>query len=193
MYWVKSSIAITTAGDLQIGISETSSLGGSPQFTNIPVLGTDWKYCFTSITTTDLDIVISVGLKLTANDTGAHNLFLDDIRAAKIVAGVKSWTLDYTVDMLDTTDFIAGAATNAARTFLPGLSTWSGSFESVKDAAPLSVFTVTGIELKESASATQSWLGNVIITGIHPTVASDGLVMYAYDFEGTGELTEASS
>ena len=110
------------------------------------------------------------------------------------ITGVKSWTLDYTVDMLDTSDFIDGAATNAARTFLPGLSGWSGSFEVVKGSAPNALgtsSTAVAIELEEDASV--KWTGNVFLTGIHASVAADGLVMYTYDFQGTGELTEAAA
>ena len=109
------------------------------------------------------------------------------------IAGVRSWTLDYAVDMLDTTDFIDGAATNAARTFLPGLSTWSGSFDVVKDSAPQALgtsSTAVAIELEENASI--KWTGSVYITGVHATTSADGLVIYTYDFQGTGELTEAS-
>ena len=95
--------------------------------------------------------------------------------------------------MLDTTDFIDGAAANAARTFLPGLSTWSGSFDVVKDSAPTALgtsSTAVAIELEENASI--KWTGSVYITGVHPSVSADGLVIYTYDFQGTGELTEAS-
>ncbi|KKL23155.1 hypothetical protein LCGC14_2428270, partial [marine sediment metagenome] len=84
-------------------------------------------------------------------------------------------------------------ATNNARTFIPGLSSWSGTFEGVKDGAPLQVFSQTSLELAESATVTQMWLGNVVITGIHPNVSADGLVTYTYDYQGVGELVEASA
>ena len=106
------------------------------------------------------------------------------------IAGVRSWTLDWTVDMLDTTDFIDGAATNAARTFLPGLSTWSGTFDVVKDSAPTALGTSSSsvaIELEEDGSI--KWNGSVYITGVHSSVSADGLVIYTYDFQGTGNLT----
>ena len=111
------------------------------------------------------------------------------------VAGVRAWTVDWTVDMLDTTDFIDGAATNAARTFLPGLSTWSGTFDVVKDSAPTALgtnLTPVAIELEEDNTSIK-WTGNVFITGIHASVSAEGLVIYTYDFQGTGDLAEAAS
>jgi len=109
------------------------------------------------------------------------------------ITGVRSWTLDYTVDMLDTTDFIDGAATNAARTFLPGLSGWSGSFEVVKGGAPSALGTSsTPVTLKLEEDGTYFWQGSAFLTGIHATTSADGLVMYTYDFQGTGELTEST-
>lgn len=190
MYWAKSSVGITTAGDIQIGVSETEHLGGSPVYTNVPVLTANtWKYCFTTITTTGLDAVISVGAKLTANDPGAFNLYLDDIRAAKTIAGINTWSLDYTSDALETTDFGA----TGTKEYIVGGSGWSGSFAGYKEGTPLSIGEIYGVELAESATITEMWLGNIIITGVHPSVGFDGTVNYSYDFTGTGVLTCAST
>ena len=107
------------------------------------------------------------------------------------IAGIRNWTLDYTVDMLDTTDFADGAATNAARTFIPGLSGWSGTFEGFKDGAPQGLGFSSSITLKLEEDGTYFWQGSAYITGIHPNVAVDGVITYTYDFQGTGELTES--
>jgi len=110
------------------------------------------------------------------------------------IAGCRSWSIDYMVDMLDTTDFADGAATNSARTFLPGLSQWSGSFEIVKDGAPMALGTsATPVTLKLEEATTTFWQGSAFITGIHATNSVDGLVMYTMDFQGTGELTESAA
>lgn len=118
--------------------------------------------------------------------TGMLNLETSD------EAGIRNWTLDYTVDMLDTTDFADGAATNAARTFLPGLSSWSGTFEGLKDGAPYALtFSSTTQTIKLEEDTTYFWTGECFITGIHATVAVDGAITYTYDYQGTGELTES--
>ena len=94
--------------------------------------------------------------------------------------------------MLDTTDFADGANTNAARTFIPGLSGWSGTFEGLKDGTPQGLGFSSSIALKlEEDEASLIWSGSAFITGIHPSVAVDGVITYTYDFQGTGELTES--
>ena len=123
-----------------------------------------------------------------AGRTGMVNVATGD------VAGIRNWTLDYTVDMLDTTDFADGAATNAARTFLPGLSQWSGTFEGLKDGSPLALGFSSTIALKlEEVDGTLNWNGSAFITGIHPSVSVDGVITYTYDFQGTSALTESGT
>ncbi len=103
------------------------------------------------------------------------------------VTGIKSWTLDYTVGVVDTTDFAA----SGVRSILPSVSQWSGTFEGYKDgtALPLGTTNQVALELHETQTATQKWTGQAYITGIHPSVSYDGVVSYSYDFEGTGALT----
>ncbi len=194
--WARCN-ATLAAADLRLALDNTSACVSPESLLDFPALTADtWKLChLTEVGTDPLDdstIADFVGLEWNANAQDKI-VYLDDIRAAKTIAGIKAWTLDYTVDMLDTTDFTDGAATNNARTFLPGLSQWSGTFEGVKDGAPLTIFSQVSIELAESATVTQMWLGNVVITGIHPNVATDGLVTYTYDYQGVGELMESST
>ncbi len=103
------------------------------------------------------------------------------------VTGIKSWSLDYTVSMVETTDF----ADAGVRSILPSVSQWSGSFEGYKDgtAQVLGTASPVTLTLKETQTGTQVWTGSAYITSIHASVAFDGTVNYAYDFEGTGALT----
>lgn len=103
-----------------------------------------------------------------------------------IVAGMKSWTVDYVIDALDTTDF----ADVGVKSYIAGLSGWSGSFEGYKDGAPgLTVGTSYVLHLNESATTTQRYTGTAIITGLHGSASLDGVVALAYDFQGTGALS----
>ncbi len=103
-----------------------------------------------------------------------------------IVAGMKSWTCDYTTDAIDSTDF----ADVGVKTYIAGLSGWSGSFEGYKDGAPgLTVGTSYILHLNESATTTQRYTGTAIITGLHGSASIDGVVTVGYDFQGTGGLT----
>ncbi|KKM73414.1 hypothetical protein LCGC14_1410690 [marine sediment metagenome] len=112
-----------------------------------------------------------------------------EVDTGSSVTGIKSWTLDYTVDALETTDFsVAGV-----KSFIVGGSGWSGSFEGFKDGAPQGLAGASiSLSLKESQTASQKWTGTAFITGIHPSTASDGVVSISYDFQGTGALTVAT-
>ena len=106
-----------------------------------------------------------------------------------IVAGMKSWTIDYTSDALETTDFADGGT----KTYIAGLSGWAGSFEGFKDGAPgLTPGTSYILHLRESASTTtQLYTGTALITGLHGTASVDGIVGLSYDFVGSGALSTA--
>ena len=86
---------------------------------------------------------------------------------------------------METTDF----ADDGVKTFLPGLSGWAGSFEGLKDGAPLAIGALVTLTLKETQTGTQKWTGSAYITAVHPSVSAEGLVEYSYDFQGTGALT----
>lgn len=102
-----------------------------------------------------------------------------------VVSGMKSWTVDYTSDALETTDF----ADVGIKTFIAGLSGWSGSFEGYKDGAPdLTVGTSYVLHLREGTLTTERYSGTALITGLHGSASIDGVVTQGYDFQGTGAL-----
>ena len=105
---------------------------------------------------------------------------------AAIVAGMKSWNVDYVGEALETTDF----GDSGKKTYIAGLTGWSGSFEGYKDgAAALTVGSSYVLHLRESATTTQRYTGTAIITGLHAGGSVDGVVTQSWDFQGTGTLT----
>jgi hypothetical protein len=190
--WAKCS-ETRAANDLILVLDSGAGEPSSPETEmNLPALTADtWKYCrLTEVTSKGMDksgAALTVGLEFNANEE-ACTIYLDDIRAAKAISGIKSWSLDYTVDMLDTTDF----NDSGVRTYIPSGSSWLGTFEGYKDGAPLSIGSQYGIELAEGADATQTWAGNVIITAVHPATSFDGTVNYSYNFQGTDALRIAT-
>ena len=117
--------------------------------------------------------------------------FAGSVQAPGVIAGIKSWTLTYTVETPNITDF-ADAGVSA---FIPGITEWNGSFEGFKDGVPVGLgfgSTIT-LALSESQTAGQSWLGDAIIMGIDPNTPVDDAVTYTYTFQGTGELIEATA
>lgn len=105
------------------------------------------------------------------------------------VAAVKNWSLDHVVDTYEST----GMDSSGHKAYVPGLDGWSGSFECFKDGAPIARGTEVALELEESSTAGQEWIGQGIITAIHAATSVDGLVGYVYDFQGTGALTDATA
>ena len=106
--------------------------------------------------------------------------------SATETAGIKSWTLDYTVDVLETTDFDDAGV----KSYVVGCSGWSGTFEGLKDGVPLGLAgTAVNIALKETQTSTQKWTGSAFITGVSANTSNDGVVTYSYTFQGTGALT----
>jgi len=103
------------------------------------------------------------------------------------IGGIKSWTLDVTADVVETTSFDDAGV----RAYLGTVTGFSGSFEGYKTGIPKVIDgAVAAFTLAETSTATQDWTGNLILTGLHVTSSHDGLVTYAYDFQGTGALTE---
>ena len=100
---------------------------------------------------------------------------------------VHAWSMDVTVDPLETTDF----ADAGNKTFIRGLKSWSGSVEVYAD----STNNITVADVGSSATvqlyvnATKYWSGSALCTGWHPAVAVDGVVSGTLDFQGSGLLT----
>lgn len=132
--------------------------------------------------------IVSVGLKQIAA-LGARNIFLDDIRALAEIDGIKSWTLDYTSEALNSTDFGSSGVSD----FIPGITIWGGSFEGFKEGIPLSIGSEVYLVLGETSTGSQCWIGKAIITGATPSTDHDGIVSYSYTFQGTEALEQPST
>lgn len=109
--------------------------------------------------------------------------------AAADVTGIKSWSLDWTFETHETTGFDS----SGHKAFIPGLDSWSGSFEGYKNGAPLTIGTEVALVLEETQTASQKFNGQAIITGLSVNAAVDGVVTYSYTFQGTGALTLATT
>ena len=103
--------------------------------------------------------------------------------------GMKEWSLDYTITVLDGRGFDDGQQPNPVM----GPIEWGGSFRANKDGPPLAQGSLVALNLKESTTTGQAWTGSAYVTAVHPTVVVDGLVEYAYDFVGKGTLTQATA
>lgn len=110
--------------------------------------------------------------------------------ASATVSGISNWTLNYKSGTEEVTDF----ESSGAEEHLSTTTGWSGSFEGKKKGAPLAIGgAAVALELLETATASQKWTGNAIITDIEAVTNAKGLVTYKYTFIGTGALTPPSA
>ena len=186
--WLRSSVT-TAAGDLRLFIDEQTGAAAPEENLLIPVLTTTvWRRCLLPMTSPSvLNAVLSVGL-YQQTDLADGTFDIDDVEAIAEVDGIKSWTLDYTADPLETTDF--GDA--GVKSYIIGASGWSGTFEGYKDGVPLTIGTAVVLAMGESLTPGQQWLGDAFITNVTPNVSHDGVVSYSYSFQGSGALQVAS-
>ncbi len=186
-----------TAGQVALLLDDTADCQSPLKILDIPAMATSglWVRMILDMgAAAGLSAIASVGIRQVA-DLSTYSFFVKDIRGLGFIDGMKSWTLSASVDMLDTTTFDEGKATNSPRQFVPGLSQWSGTFEGFKDGVPpmLGYGSSIVLALSESLTAGQSWLGDAFITDISPTIAVDGSVDYTFSFQGTGNLTVATA
>jgi hypothetical protein len=186
--WLRSSVT-TAAGDLRLLIDEGTGASDPEENLLIPILtAATWRRVLLPMTTPSvLNAVLSVGL-YQQTDLADGTFDIDDVEAIAEVDGIKSWTLDYNADTLETTDF----ADAGVKSYIIGGSGWAGTFEGYKDGVPLSLGTSIILALGESLTPGQQWIGDAFITGISPSVSHDGIVSYSYTFQGSGALETAS-
>lgn len=103
---------------------------------------------------------------------------------------VKSWTVSYAGDALETTNF---DDSSGGRTYIAGLTGWSGSFDALYSTGNTGVPGSSGsIILRSSTGTAGVWSGSILITGMDVTTPRDGLVTQSYTFQGNGTLTASS-
>jgi len=117
------------------------------------------------------------------------------------VAEVRNYSIEITADTIETTT-MGGA--NSGRTYVKGLSTFSGTADVYWDADHFTTVDLDGlvngavgassvalIVYPEGTGA--NWNGNIIITGYSITASMDGLIEASVSFQGDGQLTYTAS
>jgi len=188
-FWFRSSVN-AAAGDLHFLIDEHNDCSSPDEAIDLPALtAATWKRCFCKmVTPSALNAVLSVGIKQITN-LADGTFDIDDVEAIAEVDGIKSWTIDYTADTLDVTDFNSGGT----KEYIIAGSGWSGTFEGLKDGVPLGIGSQVLLVLGESDTVGNNWLGDAFITGVSASVAHDGIVTYSYSFQGSGALETPAS
>jgi len=108
------------------------------------------------------------------------------------VLGITAWSLDYK----GAADEQTGMDSSGNKTFLAGLTEWSGSFNGFWDSdetdilgdPPLLNVSDT-IELVLELTTGVTYAGDAIVTGFKPEVSVDGVAKMSVEFQGTSTLT----
>lgn len=106
------------------------------------------------------------------------------ITFTNLTAGVKNWTLDYTSDVEEITDFADGTA----KTFLPTLTSWTATAEANWDSANTAA-PGDSASLTLTVDGSNTYSGTAILIGMSVSEPVGGVVTVTYSFQGTGALT----
>jgi len=98
--------------------------------------------------------------------------------------GITSWTIDYKSAADETT----GMDSSGAKTFIAGLTEWSGSFSGYYDTGKIAAGT-TGSATFYLVAAGANYAGTIIVTSFKVDTSVDGPIKITCDFQGTGTLT----
>ena len=115
------------------------------------------------------------------------------------VATLRSYSIDTTSDTIETT--VMG---NDSRTYVKGLSSYTGSADVYWDATHFTSITNgnptdgnvgdgTVVMVAYPTGTGANWSGNILITGYSVSGTTDGLVEATISFQGSGALTYAAS
>jgi len=159
--------------------------------------------------------------KLTINDAGATDSFSvkyrwyseegepkADTGAIKKYGGFFNWTLDYTCDVLETTEF----SDSGHRTYIASLDGWAATADQHwvddgidalrrRQAAGSDSYLIAKFYVNDSdaTKGTQSgsdtgdrYEGWALMTGLSPSVAVDAIVDQSLSFQGTGVISYES-
>jgi len=119
-------------------------------------------------------------------------MFGDDSGGASTqVAEVRSWTIEHTKDVVEDT-----AMGDGARTYISGLTQFTGTMECMYDTAQTSasVFDPANdanisVEFFPATTGVK-YVGDVIVTSVSRTASFDDLVTVSCSFQGNGILHE---
>ncbi len=120
------------------------------------------------------------------------------VSATSAIANIDTWTLDMTVDAVETTAFGTDAAGVAARTFEPGLKGGTGSMSGHYDDASvhtdwlmeiMSDTTIETVNMKINLNASQLFSFAAAITGVSLGATMDGKTTFSANYTVDGAVT----
>jgi len=117
----------------------------------------------------------------------------DSAGAETAIAEIRSWTVEHTKEVIENT-----AMGDVSRTYLQGLQDFTGSMEVIYDTGHTTATKAFSPESNDdlfvdfvtsSATGSQKFSGQVIVTSVSRTASYDDLITATVNFQGTGGLT----
>jgi len=105
--------------------------------------------------------------------------------SSDVTSNVKAWSLDYTADALDSTDFASGGN----RAFIAGLKSWGGSYDCNLDGTDVMPDPGTITKITLTSSTGRTYAGTALMTSLAPSVGVADLNALTVNYQGTGALT----
>jgi len=197
------------AGNITIGgqgcaVTFTASSGGLPAFGSVTVANPGAGYAVGNVlAVTGGTGTLTVGAvngaggitafsagTAGAGYTGAYTGQATTLSTGATVSGMSSWTIKTAQGAAEVTNF----SDAGVKRYIPGEYGWSGSFSGNKTGAPINILAglFTAI-FQESATSTQQWSGQILVTDISTKVDAKGVVQYGYSFTGSGALAQPTT
>ncbi len=98
----------------------------------------------------------------------------------------KSFDIRYVTAAIDVTAFA-----DTAKTLAVGIKSFSGSANAILDGATAPAMPTAIVSATFTAATGRTYIGDVIVTEIGPSVVIDGDAVCSVSFEGSGDLTIA--
>jgi len=109
-----------------------------------------------------------------------------------VIAGLREWSIDYSGDALDVTDF----ADSGHRNYVAGLDGWTATcsgFGQPGWSTTVAVGTKYAGKFYVYKTSGPFYSGSVLCTGTSPASSVDGVATVEYAFQGCGELSYVES
>lgn len=190
VFYFRSSLTFS-AGDMALLLDDTAICASPIETLLFPAYGTAdvWQRVLIRLAdAANLTTIISVGLRQ-VTDLADGTFDMDDVRAVKLVDGMREWSITYTGDTAEVTDF----QSSGTKEYIAGPTGWTATFSGFKDSAPLGFNSEVVLAFEEGSTVGNSWTGNAIIDSLAPATPVDGVVSYTYGATGTGDLQIAVS
>jgi len=156
--------------------------------------GNNRTFTITGVSTDTLTVSEAV---VGANPEASTGVTFLEAEPGITVLGFYNWTLSYTGDTLEITDF---DDSSGGRTYIPGLTSWIVTAEKhfldannevddwVGQTCELRLF-LNYVAIPSTGSPSRYWKGDTVVTGLDMTTPVDALINQSISFQGDRALT----